>query len=352
VPELSLCVDEGEVRRVLPSWDVGRLLGLPGERGGTANPAVVVDTERGRYFLKRRNPRYAAPAFLRHDHALMEHLAAKGLCTPLALPSNTGRRWAEAAGRIYELYPYMPGEAHDPSSEEQLAEAGRQLAAFHRAAGDFSPPPGKAWPRYHDPANTIVALEWAVEELMAQTGPTPAGRTPGAALDDVRRLLDVATELAADFTDAEYAQYPMLTVHGDWHPANVKYEGGRICGIFDLDWATRQPRLVDLTDGLIYFAGQRTARMDPADIRTLTAPFELNSDRMRTFLDGYLEQAEVSEREVGVLPKFMLARWLYSRADPMRRKIPREEAVDYLLEGIWGPINVIQALDSCDGMFT
>ncbi len=352
MPELSLWVDEGEVRRVLPSWDVGRLLGFPGERGGTANPAVVVDTERGRYFLKCRNLRYAAPAFLRHDHALMEHLADKGLCTPLALRSNTGRRWAGAAGQVYELYPYMPGEAHEPSSEEQLAEAGRQLAAFHQAAGDFYPPPGKEWPRYHDPANTIAALEWAAQELTSQTGPTPAARQREAALADVRRLLDVATELAADFTDTEYTRHPMLTVHGDWHPANVKYHNDRICGIFDLDWATRQPRLVDLADGLIYFAGRRTARMDPADIRTLTAPFELDSDRMRIFLHGYIEHGAVSARELEALPRFMLARWLYCRADPMRRKIPREEAVDYLLDGIWGPMNVIRALVLCDDLFT
>ncbi len=352
MPELSLYVDEAEVRRALPHWDVGALSRLPGERGGTANPAVVVETGSARYFLKRRNPRYSSPESLLHDHALMEHLAGKGLCTPLALPSRTGCRWAETEGHVYELYPYMPGAPHDPESDAQIAEAGRQLAAFHQAASGFAPPPGKQWPRYHDPANTIAALQWAEEELASRTGPTPAGLRLDAALAQVRRLLHVAAALADDFTDDEYAGYPVLTVHGDWHPANVKYQGDHICGIFDLDWATRQPRLVDLADGLIYFAGRRTARMDPSDIRTLTAPFELHNDRTRVFLRGYLEQGEISNRELGALPRFMLARWLYSRADPMRRKIPREEALDYLLDGIWGPINTIRVVDLRHNLFT
>lgn len=352
MPELSLHVDEPEVRRLLPHWNVGGFRCLPGERGGTANPALVVETDSGRYFLKRRNPRYAAPAVIRHDHALMEHLAAKGLCTPLALPCRAGCRWVETGGRVYELYPYMRGEPHDPGNDAQVAEAGRKLAAFHRAAADFSPPPGKEWPRYHDPADTIAALEWAVEELTSQPGPTPAGRPREVALGEVRQLLDTAAALAGDFTDDEYASHPTVTVHGDWHPANVRYERNRICGIFDLDWSTRQPRLVDLADGLVYFAGRRTVEMDPSDIRTLTAPFELEHERTHVFLRGYLEHEAIPAGELSALPKFMLARWLYSRADPMRRKIPRGEAIDYLLAGVWGPIDTIRLVDLCHKLFT
>ena len=306
----------------------------------------------GRYFLKRRNPRYCAPAVLRHDHALMEHLAAKGLCTPLALVSRAGSRWVELDNRIYELYPYMPGAPHDPDSEAEIAEAGRQLAAFHKAAADFDPPPGKAWPRYHDPANTIPALEWAAERARSREGPTPGGRQAADALREVTQLLEVSRTLAQEFTAEEYAGYPSLMLHGDWHPANVRYAAGRVCAIFDLDWATPQPRPVDLADGLIYFAGQRAQRMDPLDIRTLTGPFTLHTDRVRTFLRAYLERASISSQELEALPKFMLARWLYSRADPMRRKLPPEEALDYLLAGVWEPIATIRRVASLHKVFT
>ena len=126
-------ITKDEVIRLLPLWDAGDFLGLPGERGGTANPAAVVDTTRGRFFLKRRNPRYSAPEMLRHDHALMEHLAAKDFPAPLALPSHDGRRWVEVDRDAFELYPYIPGGPHDPSDLAEIEEAGRCLAAFHAA---------------------------------------------------------------------------------------------------------------------------------------------------------------------------------------------------------------------------
>jgi Ser/Thr protein kinase RdoA (MazF antagonist) len=348
---LDLNIGEGEACRALAHWDVGELLGFPGERGGTANPAVVVDAAAGRFFLKRRNPRYSAPEMLRHDHALMEHLAAKGLCTPLALRSKQGQRWVSLADGVYELYPYMPGAPHDPTSEAQIAEAGRALALFHAATEDFAPPAGKEWPRYHAPSLTIEALKWALDELAGRDQPTPAGRSPEQAQAEVQRLLQVAEELAASFTDADYASCEQVTVHGDWHPANVKYEGDRVCGIFDLDWATRQPRLVDIADGVMFFAGARGSPLDATDIRSLTQPFTLRPDRTRAFLEGYRSAARREAAELAALPRFMLARWLWCRADPMRRKIPRHEAIDYLLDGIWGPLDALRETDSGHSTF-
>ncbi len=349
---LELDLSEDEARRVLPQWEVGQFVGLPRERGGTANPAVVVDAEAGRFFLKRRNPRYSAPEMLRHDHALMEHLAGKGLPTPLAVPTCEGARWAEVEGQVYELYPYMPGEAHDPENEAQLPEAGRRLAEFHRAASDFEPPAGKEWPRYHDPRNSVAGLEWAEELLRGQDGPTRSGRSREEALREVRALLELARRLAHEFGDEEYWSHPVVLVHGDWHPANVKYRGERMCGIFDLDWATRQPRLVDIADGVMYFAGRRPGGFEATDIRTLTRAFTLDERRTRVFIEGYRTEGTVEAEELRWLPAYLLARWLYSRLDPMRRKIPEEEAVDYLLEGVWGPIAEIQGFDASHKLFT
>ncbi|MBM3497838.1 MAG: hypothetical protein FJX74_04120 [Armatimonadetes bacterium] len=349
---LDLRIGEGEALRVLGHWDVGELLGFPGERGGTANPAVVVDTAAGRLFLKRRNPRYAAPEMLRHDHALMEHLARKGLCTPLPLPTRAGGRWAVTEEGVYELHPYLPGGPHDATSEAQVREAGRALARFHAATKDFDPPPGKAWPRYHDPAQTIEALQWALGELAARHEPTRAGRAPKAAREEVLALLAVAEELATIFPEATYAACGQLTVHGDWHPGNVRYdEAGRICGIFDLDWATRQPWLVDVADGVIFFAGVRSAPLDPSDIRSLTQPFELSPPRTAAFLRGYREAMGLAAHALRPLTQFALARWLWCRADPMRRKLPRDLAVDYLLDGIWGPIGSLRQTDLSHMLF-
>jgi homoserine kinase type II len=314
VPDPFREITEAEVRRLLPLWDAGEFAGLPGERGGTANPAVVVETLEGRLFLKRRNPRYSAPEVLRHDHALMEHLAAKGFPAPLALRSRDGRRWTEADGEI--------------------EKAGRCLAAFHAATADFEPPPGKEWPRYHDPAKTAAAMEWALAELE----PTPGER------DQITQLRAIADALASGLPDDRYWSFPGGLVHGDWHPANVKYARWAICGVFDLDWATRQPRMVDVADGIIFFAGVRRVPLDAGDIRSLTQTFALEPERTEAFLRGYGRGRAMAAREMAALPDFMLARWLYCRADPMQRKVAPAEAVTFLLDGIWPPIEAIRSL--------
>jgi hypothetical protein len=51
------------------------------------------------------------------------------------------------------------------------------------------------------------------------------------------------------------------------------------------------------------------------------------------------------------LSRFMQARWLWCRADPMRRKVPRHEAIDYLLDGIWGPLDALRETDSSHTTF-
>ena len=333
-------ISQEEARALLPLWDAGEFVGLPGERGGTANPSAAVDTTTGRVFLRRRNPRYSEPEMLAHDHALMEHLASREFPAPLALESRAGRRWAEVEGDVFELNPYMPGEKHDPTSHAQIAAAGKALAKFHAATDDFTPPPGKEWPRYHDPRTTVEALDWALTEL----GMTDAQR------GEVERLRRLAGELSSQFGDGDYAGARQGTVHGDWHPANVKYAGDEVAAAFDLDWATRQPLLVDIADGVMFFAGVRKTELDGGDIRSLTQGFALDEERMGVFLRAYADAVGSGDPtyqtpELAMLGRFMLARWLYCRADPMRRKIPREEAVEYLLDGVWGPIDEIRQFD-------
>ena len=334
-------ITKTEARGLLAHWDVGEFVALPGERGGTANPAVVIDTDLGRYFLKRRNPRYCAPEALRHDHALMAHLAAQAFPCPLACVSRGGGRWIDIDGDVFELYPYMPGERHDPTRLAQIEAAGEALARFHCATAGFEPPAGKEWPRYNDPRGSCRALEWALSDLDLSSSQR----------DEISRLHEIATDLAHAFTDEAYHACDHVVVHGDWHPANVKYGGDVVCGVFDLDWATRQPRMIDIADGIIFFAGVRDSELDGADIWSLTQTFTLDEGRTRGFLRGYSRGGggEVPEPDWKLLAAYMLARWLYCRTDPMRRKLTKSVAARYLLSGIWGPIFQIQRFSAGHG---
>lgn len=328
-------ISRSEAAAVLRHYNVGRLMFLRGG-GGTANAAVIAVTARGEVFLKRRNPRYASRGQLVYDHAVMRHLARAGLPVTPAMRSLSGSRWLELGGSVYEVFPLVTGSEHKEGDPEQLAAAGRVLGQWHTATADLQPPGNKPLTRLHDPRNSLRGLRWAREQVRATGGDMSAERR-------LQDLIAVAEHLLARFPDDVYWSLPQCVVHGDYHPANLKFEGSEVAGVFDFDWVGRQPRLVDVADALIYFCGVRVRPVDPGDIRTLTQAFRLDRGRVTAVGAGYGAHIRLTAPELRALPDFIRARWLFSRVDPMERKIPDDERIAYLLEAIEEPLAEIDA---------
>lgn len=326
-------ISSEERAAVLALYGVGQAVAGPESGGGTANASEVVRTQSGTYFLKRRNPKYAAPGSVRFDHRLMEHLEPRKVGTPLAILGRGGARWTERNGYVYELYPFRPGAPHDPESLVQIAEAGRALARYQSAARSFRPPPGKEWPRYHDPKGIREGLA-EMEADLRRVLPPRDWSYLAAAVEDLER----------EYPDALYDALPRLVVHGDFHPGNVLYENDRVSGIFDLDWATEQPRVLDVADGLFLFAGARAAGIDATDIVSLTQTWTPSLKRSRTFLEGYLETETIGEEEWRILVSAIRARWIYCRIAG-RMKLPSERRTGYVVEGLLEPLRMLGELE-------
>jgi homoserine kinase type II len=329
---LAPVITPEEWEAVLSYYEIGPLIGGPQPGGGTANANLTLESTTGVYFLKRRNPKYALPAYVAFDHRLMEHLAPYRVGTPLAELTSDGRRWLEWNGAVYELYPYQPGGPHDRYSLPQLASAGRSLAAYHRATRTFAPPPGKEWPRYQDPRKIREGIDALQEPLK--------GRLPP---EEWRYLQEQVVRLEQEFPDERYHALPKLVVHGDYHPGNLKFLGEAVSGIFDLDWATVQPRLLDLADGVFLFAGERDSAIDAGDIVSLTQTWRPSPARARVFLEAYLETESVEPEEWAALDLLIRARWLYCRVAG-QLKLPPERRLEYVLDGLLEPLRALDTL--------
>jgi Ser/Thr protein kinase RdoA (MazF antagonist) len=308
--------------------------------GGTANANAIVETDRGTVFVKRRNPKYAAEPFVRFDHCFMEHMAAWGVVTPLALRADAGERWVRLHGHVYEVYPFIVGERHDRGSIAQVAEAGRALAVFHRASRSFEPPPGKEWPRYRDPDGIRARLAEHSDDIAAALAPR-----------DIAYLSEQVALVSDGLAHGAYHALPKLVVHGDYHPGNVLYQPSSssgadgVCGIFDLDWATFQPRVLDIADGLMLFCGERSSDIDGADIVSLTQTWRPSRSRGTAFLSAYLEIESIEPQEREALPTFVRALWLSCRTDGMAKVAP-ERRCGYLLDGLLEPLRAMDAMES------
>ncbi len=339
-----------EIAEILAHYPgTGLLQSVESAGGGTAGRNHVVVTDSGRYFLRQRNPRYADEQAVTFDHRLIEHLAASGVPVAPALERDglPGRRRLRLGPtRVLELYPWRAGQRFDRQSAAHLAAAGRALGAFHAASRGFQGPPGKAWPRYDAPTAILDGLRYA-ETL-------PGASAHCEQLSDLRGR---AVSLAEAFPDERYDTLPRTVIHGDYHPANVLFQDDDVSSIFDLDWATCQPRLRDLADGILFFAARRATDIDGGDIASLTQTPALDTGRAWAFLAAYETAAAwpLAADEIAVLPEFIRARWLFCRVDAMR-KVPADRRLSLLLNGIAEPLDWLTAhageFTSCGALYS
>ncbi len=328
---MSQTIAPQEAEKVLRYWRLKPLFTRPA--GGTANASLTVVGVRGQYVLRRRNPRYCAPGQLAYDHSVLHGLAQAGLPVPRVVRAASGSRWVEHGGHIYELYHYIDGAPFNPQDLNEVAAAGAMLARFHRAAERIEPRGQKDWPRYFDPKSSLKALKEAKRQLR---GPAPGDLGPFAASDVAEVLERLSAEARAcerRLPDKAYWALPLTIIHGDWHPANLRFADHRVAGIFDFDWVGRQPRMVDVADGLLFFGSVRKEILDGGDIWSLTQPLHPDWGRMQVFMDAYRGHMPLEPAELLALPDLLRQRALYNRTDPMTRKVPQDRKLAFLAAG-------------------
>lgn len=318
-----------DVEQVLAQYDIGRSADarLPG--GGTANLNTVIETDRGRFFLRRRNLKYCTDDQLVFDHDLMRHLAAKAVPGPLPLKTRDGRTWVRLQSETFELHRFVAGGPHDRGNLEQIKSAARELALFHLAVLDFKTKASKAWPRYDSP----FLIRAGLADL--------AKRGCSSHQDDLDYVRRQVALLEKELPDKRYASLPRYVIHGDYHPANMLFNGNAVAGIFDLDWASRQPRLRDIADGVVFYAAERATDIDGASIVSLTQAMTYNRERIHLFLSTYHHALRIKPEEMAVLPQFLRARWLHCRVAGLT-KVPDERKEAYFFNEIRVPLQWIE----------
>ncbi|MGD9496051.1 MAG: phosphotransferase enzyme family protein [Armatimonadota bacterium] len=326
-----------EARLALAQWGIHVCEEQLAPGSGTANAGVIVDAGE-KLLLRRRNPRYAQVDWTRFDQALYAHLRAASLPAPEPVLTPWHDGWLVRGNRVYELFRYVEGEPHRAGNAAELTAAGDLLARLHTATDDFDPPAPKPWPRFHNPALSRDGLY----ELLARAADDGASSEQIAALEQAYAL---AVSLCERLPDQAYWSLPTAIVHGDYHPANLKFREGRVVGLFDWDWSSRQPRMVDLADGLLFFCGMRASAVTAGDIWSLTDAFRIDRERARIFGTAYCRRLPPEADELAALPDLMRCRWLYCRVDAAQRKVEPHLRVRFVTRELGLPLADIDALE-------
>lgn len=297
-----------ELAVVLSHFDLGIIQSAKElHRGSRRSPKLLIQTGRGRYLLKRRARGRDDHARVRYAHQLIEHLRRKRVPTPALMLTRSGESVLELGGHVYELFEYRAGNAYDGSLRE-TTHAGATLGRFHRAVEDFEPgwtPPPST---FHDSNAVRAGLNSIPSNIESHDSVTGHEAELLSITQELHERYDEAAEAV---NQVGFASWPAHTIHGDWHPGNMRFRDGRVCVVLDFDAVRRQPRVIDAANGLLQFSVLRGVG-DPENW-----PDFLDLTRLRRFILGYGLIQSLSTEERLAIPSLMIESLIAECAVPI-----------------------------------
>lgn len=277
-------VSPEEVIGVLSEWPVGKVSEVSFDALGTINQTWLVTAETGRYAIRLSG--HDDVSKLQRECDLLEHVASKGIPAMQPVRTVEGRPFVERDGGLWMLSPFAPGFQTDRKvmTPAQDRGTGRYLALLFDALADCPHDLAKRRSLGVDVAHTLAEIG-RIEQLI-RAFPN-AGEYESHALGrlEARRKW---IEAHADETISGLMDLPVQVIHGDYQERNLFFDD-KDCVVALVDWdnAWIAPREWEI-------------------VRTLNFVMLFDPARGRTFVEGFLERADL---DIDALDR---AAWAYS----------------------------------------
>ena len=157
----------------------------------------------------------------------------------------------------------MPGSRFD-GSLDAVCDAGRQLARMHEYFGDFACGWQPLKRTYHD----AFEVRSHLRTIGVEKGPHEPGKGWGTIASELGRFYGRAGERV---NALGFEAWPHQIVHGDWHPGNMLFAGGKVTCVLDFDSAKMAPVVTDVGNGDSSFRLSGAGRIPPTGPTTSTA---------------------------------------------------------------------------------
>ncbi len=213
-----------------------------GSAGGFSGAAIwKLRCARGSLALRRWPPEHPSPPRLSWIHSVAAHAAAHGFdLLPQPITTTDGQTFVHHAGRLWELTPWLPGQAdyHQRPSNQRLDNAMLALARLHRAVESFEHVDTHLGPSPGAIDRRIRIAKLLAGELTELSAALEARPVPPEIADIGRRWIaafplaaTVAAPLLDDAAGFRVAQQPCLR---DVWSDHVLFTGDEVTGIVDL----------------------------------------------------------------------------------------------------------------------
>jgi homoserine kinase type II len=209
-------VSADDLNEFMAGYDIGELRSYKGIAEGVENSNFLVHTTAGNFILTLYEKRVAAPD-LPFFLALMEHLAGRGITSPLPVKNKQGGMLGQIAGRPAAIVTFLDGLWIRRPNAGHCAAVGEALARLHLAGADF---------KMKRP-NALSIESW--RPLYEHAKARGDSVRPGLCAEIAKELDALAKSWPRDL--------PGGVIHADLFPDNVFFLGDKLSGLIDFYFA-------------------------------------------------------------------------------------------------------------------
>jgi len=196
-------------------------------------------TPYGRLCLRRWPEEHPSPSHLAQIHRVLQHVFLSGCqLVPVPLKTSDGHTFVEHNRRLWELTPWLPGNANflQRPTRDKLVGAAQALARFHQAAETSLGPAGS-----DRPSPAVGQRHEQLLQLQRGGAPSIRGHVPSRCWPGLSAravvILDffdgLAPQIVAMLDDARRSAVRLQPCIRDiWHD-HVLFQGNEVSGLVD-----------------------------------------------------------------------------------------------------------------------
>jgi homoserine kinase type II len=284
-------------------YDLGRLAHQERICRGYINDSYKIGMLRDgkkRRYLMRRYQKGTPEAHIQFEHALLHELQIRGFkFSPRLIFTKDGKTYIKIGRQLENqvhktyiaLFSFLPGKdkySWDSPicSDEELRNSAKIFAIYHNTI--FNWKGIECWRGLSNfDGMNLLSSKW--KAYRRDTIKSPFDEYLMEQFDSLLNMLN-------NLPPPTICQaMPRLAVHGDYHPGNLRYKGGKVAGVFDFGWSKIDARCFDVGLAIMYFCTTWENNNDGI----------LQFDRVENFLEAYQETAK-NAKTIGPLDKLEL----------------------------------------------
>jgi homoserine kinase type II len=252
-------LDRKTLASLAEDHNLGRLTKVTGVPAGSVNTHYLLETRKGKFFLKVDEIKSRQEA--QREVLLLLFLRSQGFVCPEPLADRHGRYLHEYQGKAVSLYPLLPGRSFSEAALTplQVEQAGQILASLHCVSQG-----------YRKTIENRFSFERVVEIYQTVRAELPSY---------FRHLIHTLDDEIAHHQQYQEERLSKGIIHGDLFADNLLFRGGKITGVLDFEAACSGKFIYDVAtavNALCYIDGHYVIERFEAllrgyqNVRTLT----------------------------------------------------------------------------------